>query len=74
MSLKYINLYQIKEDEGWLVVDTGIRGEQTTQLWRKIFANELSGKPISKIICTHLHPDHTGSVASSTITGMHHCI
>jgi glyoxylase-like metal-dependent hydrolase (beta-lactamase superfamily II) len=60
MSLKYINLYLIEEDEGWVIVDTGIRGEETKELWTKIFENELDGKPVSRIICTHMHPDHTG--------------
>ena len=60
MSLKYINLYLIEEDEGWAVIDTGIRGEETRELWTRIIENELNGKPVSRIICTHMHPDHTG--------------
>lgn len=60
MSLKYINLYLIEEDAGWVLIDTGIRGSKTRDLWPQIINNELDGKPISRIICTHMHPDHTG--------------
>lgn len=60
MSLNHINLYLIEEAEGWIIVDTGIRGNETEKLWQTIIDNELGDKPISKIICTHLHPDHTG--------------
>ncbi|HIG40603.1 MAG: MBL fold metallo-hydrolase [bacterium] len=60
MSLKYINLYLIEEDDGWVIVDTGIRGEETRDLWTKVIDNELGGKPVSRVICTHMHPDHTG--------------
>ncbi len=60
MSLDHINLYLIEDDDGWAVVDTGIRGEETRNVWKEIIANELEGKPITRIICTHMHPDHTG--------------
>ena len=60
MSLNHINLYLIEEDDGWVIIDTGIRGEETRDLWLKIFDTALGGKPVSKILCTHMHPDHTG--------------
>ena len=59
-SLRHINLYLIEEKTGWVVVDTGIRGKETRDLWEKIFSQALAGKPVSRIICTHMHPDHTG--------------
>ena len=60
MSLKYINLYLLEDHDGWVVVDTGIRGPETRELWQQIFDNELGGKPVRRVICTHMHPDHTG--------------
>ena len=60
MSLKYINLYLLEDTDGWTVVDTGIRGEETRELWGVIADNCLNGKPITRIVCTHMHPDHTG--------------
>lgn len=60
MSLKYINLYLLDDNDGWTVVDTGIRGEDTRELWDRIGNARLGGKPITRVICTHMHPDHTG--------------
>lgn len=60
MSLKYINLYLIEDSDSWVIVDTGIRGEETRQWWDRIFATQLMGKPVRRVICTHMHPDHTG--------------
>ena len=60
MSLNHINLYLIKDNLGWVVVDTGLRGAETNKLWHTIFEQALEGLPVTKVICTHLHPDHTG--------------
>ncbi|MDK1024454.1 MAG: MBL fold metallo-hydrolase [Gammaproteobacteria bacterium] len=60
MSLNHINLYLLDDGDSWVVVDTGIHGEETQQYWQKIFAEHMQGKPVSRVICTHLHPDHTG--------------
>ncbi len=60
MSLNHINLYLIEDKDGWTIVDTGIRGEETRELWHEIFASTLGSKPVTRIICTHMHPDHTG--------------
>ncbi len=60
MSLNHINLYLLEDTDGWYVVDTGIRGEETRELWQQVFDQELGGKPVKRIICTHMHPDHTG--------------
>ncbi len=60
MSLNHINLYLLEGDTGWTIVDTGIRGPETQHLWLELFKNELGSKPVEQIICTHMHPDHTG--------------
>ena len=60
MSLNHINLYLLEGDKGWTLVDTGIRGSETRDLWLDLFENELQGKPIDQVLCTHMHPDHTG--------------
>jgi glyoxylase-like metal-dependent hydrolase (beta-lactamase superfamily II) len=60
MSLNHINLYLLEGKKGWTVVDTGLRGQETSDLWQEIFDNELQGKPIDQVLCTHMHPDHTG--------------
>ena len=59
-KLNHINLWLIEEQDGWVLIDTGINDDQTKSIWRKIFKKILNGKPINKLICTHAHPDHIG--------------
>ncbi|MDA0339791.1 MAG: MBL fold metallo-hydrolase, partial [Proteobacteria bacterium] len=59
-ALDHINLYLIDDGDSWALVDTGIRGDETQKHWKRIFAEELDGKPISRVIVTHMHPDHIG--------------
>lgn len=66
MSLNHINLYLIEGNRGWTIVDTGIRGSETRDYWQQIFDNCLGGKPVTQVICTHMHPDHTGQAGFLT--------
>ncbi len=65
-SLNHINLYLLEDNNGWWVVDTGLALPQTEALWREIFANELAGRPVVGVICTHMHPDHIGQALMIT--------
>ncbi|MBV1904755.1 MAG: MBL fold metallo-hydrolase [Pseudomonadales bacterium] len=66
-SLSHINLYLLKDlDGGWYVIDTGWNDEITMDLWNQIFDNTMGGKPVKGVICTHMHPDHTGSALAIT--------
>lgn len=59
-ALDHINLWLIEDSDGWTVVDCGIANETTRQLWQQIFAEGLQGKPVIRVLCTHMHPDHIG--------------
>ncbi|WP_281300344.1 MULTISPECIES: MBL fold metallo-hydrolase [unclassified Iodidimonas] len=59
-SLDHINLYLIDEGESWSLIDSGVRSDEAIALWRDLFANQLQGRPISRMIITHHHPDHLG--------------
>lgn len=59
-SLKHINLYMLRDGEGWAVLDTGLSTSMVRDIWTEFRANGLSGLPITKIIVTHYHPDHFG--------------
>ncbi len=59
-ALQWINLWLIEDGEGWTIVDTGIALEQSREYWRQIFDSTLRGKPVTRVICTHMHPDHMG--------------
>jgi glyoxylase-like metal-dependent hydrolase (beta-lactamase superfamily II) len=56
----HINMWLLRDGGGWTVVDTGIRSSKVQGLWNRIFATALDGKPITRLICTHFHPDHSG--------------
>jgi glyoxylase-like metal-dependent hydrolase (beta-lactamase superfamily II) len=59
-ALRWINLWLIEDGVGWTLVDTGIQSDETREHWARIFAATLKGKPITRVICTHMHPDHLG--------------
>lgn len=59
-SLKWINLWLLEDGDGWTVVDTGMPTSETKGHWRTIFENELQGRPVKRVIVTHMHPDHIG--------------
>jgi glyoxylase-like metal-dependent hydrolase (beta-lactamase superfamily II) len=59
-ALKWINLWLLEDGDGWTIVDTGVAMEQSREYWRKIFEDTLGGKPVTRVICTHMHPDHVG--------------
>jgi glyoxylase-like metal-dependent hydrolase (beta-lactamase superfamily II) len=58
--LAWINLWLIEDGDGWTIVDTGMALEQSREYWRTIFESTLKGKPVTRVICTHMHPDHMG--------------
>src|SRR5260370_16281943 len=59
-QLNHINLWLVEEKDSWTIVDTGINTPDTRELWEKIFAEKLLGKPVPRVIGTHLHPAHIG--------------
>ena len=59
--LDHINLYLLEEDKGWTVVDAGIGVDRTRELWQGVLDAELGGKPVTRVIVTHFHPDHMGN-------------
>ncbi len=59
-SLKWINVWLLRDDAGWTIVDTGIATEETRLHWRAIFDTQLQGLPVKRVIITHMHPDHVG--------------
>src|SRR4051812_25024959 len=60
-ALNHINLWLLDDGDGVAIVDTGLGLPDTRELWERIFANELGGKRITRVIATHFHPDHFGN-------------
>ncbi len=63
-QLDHINLWllhdRIDGQDGWSIVDCGITNDATRAAWEQVFANELQGLPVLRVIVTHMHPDHIG--------------
>ncbi len=58
--LNHINLWLLEDGDGWTIVDTGLCDEITISLWETILANSLKSRPVTRVLCTHFHPDHVG--------------
>jgi len=63
MALDHINVYLLREAQGWTVIDTGLNTEAGKTLWEHIAAAHLDNLPILRLICTHGHYDHAGLAA-----------
>ncbi|MGJ7496909.1 MBL fold metallo-hydrolase [Variovorax sp. RT4R15] len=63
-ALNHINLWLLRDTqggiEGWTVVDCCISRPESKAQWEQIFATQLEGMPILRVIVTHMHPDHIG--------------
>lgn len=70
-GLNHINVWAVAEDEGWTLVDTGMQTADTAASWHRALAGPLKRRPIKRVICTHMHPDHIGM--SGWLTRQHDC-
>ena len=70
-ALDHINLWLMRDElddplqpgrkiQGWSVVDCCISRAESKEQWETIFATQLEGLPILRVIVTHMHPDHIG--------------
>lgn len=62
--LNHINLWLLRDRidgrEGWTVVDCCIDRPESRADWETVFATQLNGLPVLRVIVTHMHPDHIG--------------
>ena len=67
-ALNHINLWLVEDEfetdagavHGWTAIDCGISDPATRASWEEIFASQLRGLPIVRVLVTHCHPDHVG--------------
>jgi glyoxylase-like metal-dependent hydrolase (beta-lactamase superfamily II) len=60
-DLSHINSYLVKGDDGYLLIDTGWNtAESFDSLKEQLDEIGVEGKEISRIVVTHVHPDHYG--------------
>ncbi|HSW17617.1 MAG TPA: MBL fold metallo-hydrolase [Ramlibacter sp.] len=61
-GVEVVNLWAIREGEGWALVDTGVHNEATVSAWESLLAADgpLQGRPVTRVFVSHMHPDHLG--------------
>lgn len=56
-ALNHINVYLVREDDGWVLIDCGVNTSKTRDIWDATIRQLGS---LKRIIVTHHHPDHIG--------------
>ena len=59
-ALEHINLWLLDEGSGWCIVDTGVDNAESREIWQRVVADRLDDAPITRVLLTHMHPDHSG--------------
>ncbi len=60
MALDHVNVYALDDGDSWTIVDTGFASRRGRAIWDKLLAGPLQGRPVSRVVVTHHHPDHVG--------------
>ncbi|HAU68310.1 MAG TPA: MBL fold metallo-hydrolase [Gammaproteobacteria bacterium] len=63
ISLDHINLWLLKDHDGWTIVDCGLGSPVCEEVWEIVFEHFMSPQDVKRIIVTHFHPDHIGLAA-----------
>lgn len=58
--LQHINVWLLRDGPGWTLVDTGLHTQTTREVWAHLLEQALEGLPLTRVLVTHLHPDHVG--------------
>ncbi len=61
MKLDHVNIYALQDGDGWCIIDTGFHSKRSIGVWEKLLAGPLGGKPVTRVLVTHHHPDHIGN-------------
>jgi glyoxylase-like metal-dependent hydrolase (beta-lactamase superfamily II) len=62
-ALDHVNLWLLKDGDGWTQVDCGYGDATTRDLWESHCSSMLQAGGSRRVIATHCHPDHVGNGA-----------
>ena len=60
IDLDHINLWLLRDGDGWVIVDCGFDAPVCKETWDKVFDEFLDASLVNKVVVTHFHPDHIG--------------
>lgn len=64
-ALNHINLWALDDEQdgspGWTIIDAGVATEVIRDAWQRLWSGDLAGKPLTRMLVTHMHPDHVGN-------------
>ncbi|MFM1815703.1 MAG: hypothetical protein RLZ98_2398 [Pseudomonadota bacterium] len=60
-GLRQVNMWLIRDGDGWTMVDCGWGDAPTRAAIEHAWDTVLGGKPVTRLIVTHFHPDHMGN-------------
>lgn len=59
-ALDHVNVYLLRVESGWLLVDTGLDSPENRAVWDQLFSGPFKGETPAGIYCSHYHVDHAG--------------
>ncbi len=66
-ALQRINVYLVRADDGWLLVDCGWNAPEPVRVLNEALRElNIAFQDIRRIVVTHIHPDHFGMVGKLT--------
>jgi glyoxylase-like metal-dependent hydrolase (beta-lactamase superfamily II) len=60
-GLRQVNLWLLRDGDGWTMIDCGYGHAEARQSLNEIWAAVLEKRPVTRLIVTHFHPDHAGN-------------
>ena len=60
-GLRQVNLWLLRDGDGWAMVDCGYAYDAARAAIAATWEQVLGGRPITRLIVTHFHPDHAGN-------------
>lgn len=60
-GLKQVNVWLLRDGDGFTMIDCGFGIPQVRGLLEQAWSQVLAGRPLTRLIVTHFHPDHIGN-------------